>query len=214
MKGTNNFGLHRIVSWAKQTDAHLRTLETRISDAEAHRLVLQQRMKDSASEGDLNSLVASMQGNTSELLACYREHKIKADTMLLAVLGVCGGSVLTLAGSILSHWRAQREHEDLSKRLNADLSSMIESKLNPLMESMREERREMLQLQVAAVARANTKEVSTPAVGQQRNSWQPPLPADLDMISISSAAAVGALCTGAAWGLLRMASSLRRGSSE
>jgi hypothetical protein len=130
-------GVQRIVAWAKQSDAHLRALEERISGAEAHRQVLQQRMKGSSSEGDLNSLVSAMQTNTSELLSCYREHKVKADNMLLAVLAVCGGSVLTLVGSMLSHWRARREQEALSKQLNTDLGSMLESKMARLANELR-----------------------------------------------------------------------------
>ena len=138
----------RVVGLAKTSDAHLRVLEERISTAEAHRKVLLERMARPASEHDLETTGEAYRRNTSELLTMYREHKIKvmyrgsfvprfaptcydvmtfhahlsiiqADSMLFTVLALFGGTIATLGGSALSHWRANHEAERLSDRIEA-----------------------------------------------------------------------------------------------
>mmetsp|Transcript_75075 Transcript_75075/g.150914 ORF Transcript_75075/g.150914 Transcript_75075/m.150914 type:complete len:315 (+) Transcript_75075:37-981(+) len=175
-----------LVRLAKRGDTHLRALEDRIESAEAHRAVLWQRLQSGrlSDERDHETTAEAYRRNTSDLLAMYREHKAKADSMLFTVLALFGGSVATLFGSAFSHWRSKWEHELLGERLEAQLQATVISAVGAALDRHHSTERQMQQLQSSErEARSNDDKnleladaAGATSVGASESAKRQPLP--------------------------------------
>ena len=124
-----------ILRFTKRCDPHLRALEERITGAEEHRGILKRRLQTSTSEADLEITNEAYRRNTNDLLLMYREHKVKADSMLFTVLALFGGSAVTLAGTVVGHLKAEHDHQRLGERLEGKLLARLDDAVKASVET-------------------------------------------------------------------------------